>query len=63
MLVPVPVFGGPILIIKGPNAAPYKEALSGFRQVYSGGIEIEHGKTQEFLSRIHADRATADRDP
>jgi ABC-type uncharacterized transport system substrate-binding protein len=40
------------LVLKGPNAAPYKEALNGFRQVYSAGIEIDHGKTQEFLTRI-----------
>lgn len=55
MVVSVPVFGGPILVLKGPSSAPYKEALSGFRQAYPGGIELDHGRTQEFLTRIHAD--------
>jgi putative ABC transport system substrate-binding protein len=47
--------GSPILVLKGPNAPPYKEALSGFRQVYSGGIEIDNGKAQEFLRRLQTD--------
>jgi ABC-type uncharacterized transport system substrate-binding protein len=55
LFVSVPVFGGPILVLKGPNAAPYKEALSGFRQVYPGGLEIDFGKKDEFLTRVQTD--------
>ena len=47
--------GGQVLVLKGPNLAPYKEAFNGFRQLYPGGIEMDHGKTHEFLSRVHSD--------
>jgi putative ABC transport system substrate-binding protein len=55
-LLSVPVFAGPVLVLKGPNTAPYKEALNGFRQAYPGGTEIDFGKTRELLSRVRTDR-------
>jgi ABC-type uncharacterized transport system substrate-binding protein len=54
-LLSVPVLAAPVLVLKGPNLAPYKEALNGFRQAYAGGVEVEHGKTRDFLSRIQSD--------
>ncbi len=54
-LASLPVCASPVLVLKGPDSAPYNEALNGFRQAYSGGVEMEHGKTHEFLTRIHTD--------
>src|SRR5436190_16025310 len=56
MFFSVPAMAGTVLVLKGPNLAPYKEALSGFRQAYPGGIEVEHGKPRDFSSRVQAYR-------
>jgi len=55
LLVSVPVTGGPVLVLKGSNTGPFKEALSGFRQAYSAGFEIEQGKSKEFAAHVQAD--------
>jgi putative ABC transport system substrate-binding protein len=55
LLVSVPVTGGPVLVLKGSNTGPFKEALSGFRQAYTAGFEIEQGKSKEFAARVQAD--------
>jgi putative ABC transport system substrate-binding protein len=55
VLVPGPVFAAGVLVLKGPNAAPYEEALSGLRQAYSGASEIDYTKRQEFLTRTQND--------
>ena len=55
LLVSVPVSGGPVLVLRGSNTGPFKEALTGFRQVYPTGVEIEQGKTKEFAARVQAD--------
>ena len=56
MLVSTAVFGAPVLVLKGPNDPPYKEALNGFRQAYSAGFEIDYGKEKEFSKRVQADK-------
>ena len=55
VLFSVQLFASPVLVVKGPNTAPYKEALSGFRQAYSAGIEIDVGKSRELLTKIQTD--------
>ncbi len=54
-LVAVRSFGGPVVVLKGPNAAPYQEALRGFRQVHPGGSEIDQSKRQRFLAQLQID--------
>jgi len=56
VLVSTQLLAGPVLVLKGPNTAPYKEALSGFRQAYSAGVEIDNGKTRELQAKIQSDR-------
>ena len=54
-LISAPVFAGPAWLLKSSNHAAYNEALSGFRRVYPGGIEIDFGKAQELLTRSQAE--------
>lgn len=44
----------PVLVLKGPNAGPYKDALNGFHQAFPGAIEVAHGKEKEFSNLVAA---------
>lgn len=55
VFISLQVLAGPVLVLKGPNSPPYKEAFNGFRQAYPGGIDIDFGKTRELLARVRTD--------
>jgi putative ABC transport system substrate-binding protein len=48
--------GSGVLVVKGPNSAPYREAANGFRQAYPDGIEIDQGNKRELARRLQSDR-------
>jgi putative ABC transport system substrate-binding protein len=52
VLFSIPVFGGPVLVLKGPSEEPYDQALSGFRQVYPDGSDVSK---KQFLARVRTD--------
>jgi putative tryptophan/tyrosine transport system substrate-binding protein len=57
VLISVRALAGGVLVLKGPNNGPHKipcqEALSGFRQAYRGGIELDK---RELSRRLQTDR-------